>query len=58
MRCYHRILDLKNKHIDLKVLNILVFTVQNNMIDEDNKPVTNHMECLLKLFGRLTSQVC
>lgn len=58
MKCYHRLLDLKNKHIDLEVLNILVQSVQNNIKDRFDRPASLHRKCLLQLFGRLTSQVC
>jgi len=51
-------LDLKNKHIDLEVLNILVQAVKNNVIDEKNRPASVHKKDLLQLFGRLASQVC
>lgn len=51
-------MDLKSKHIDLEVLNILVEAVQNNVKDENNRPASEHRKSLLQLFGRLTSQVC
>lgn len=58
MKCYHRLMDLKSKHIDLEVLNILVLAVQNNIKDENDRPASENRKCLLQLFGRLTSQVC
>lgn len=57
IKCYHRLLDLKNKHVDLEVLKILVQSVQNNVKDRFDKPGSLHRKCLLQLFGRLTSQV-
>ncbi|XP_025190484.1 tetratricopeptide repeat protein 27 [Melanaphis sacchari] len=57
IKCYHRLLDLKSKHIDLEVLRILVQAVQNNVKDENDRPASEHRKCLLQLFGRLTSQV-
>ncbi|XP_050066689.1 tetratricopeptide repeat protein 27 [Aphis gossypii] len=57
IKCYHRLLDLKSKHIDLEVLRILVQAIQNNVKDENDRPASEHRKCLLQLFGRLTSQV-
>ncbi|XP_050523724.1 tetratricopeptide repeat protein 27 [Daktulosphaira vitifoliae] len=57
IKCYHRLIDLKNKHVDLEVLQILVNAVQNDVKDENNRPVSDHKKSLLQLFGRLTSQV-
>lgn len=57
IKCYHRLLDLKSKHVDLEVLRILVQAVQNNVKDENDRPASEHRKCLLQLFGRLTSQV-
>lgn len=58
IKCYHRLMDLKNKHVDLEVLKILVLAVQNNVKDENDRPASEHRKSLLQLFGRLTSQVC
>ncbi|XP_050441456.1 tetratricopeptide repeat protein 27 [Adelges cooleyi] len=57
IKCYHRLLDLKNKHVDTEVLKILVQAVQTNVKDENDRPASEHRKCLLQLFGRLTSQV-
>ncbi|VVC46121.1 Tetratricopeptide repeat,Tetratricopeptide repeat-containing domain,Tetratricopeptide-like helical [Cinara cedri] len=57
MKCYHRLMDLKSKHVDLEVLSILVQAVKNNIKDENDRPASENRKCLLQLFGRLTSQV-
>jgi len=58
IKCYHRLIDLRSKHVDLEVLNILVKAVKNNIKDENDRPSSEHRKSLLQLFGRITSQVC
>ncbi|XP_063976451.1 tetratricopeptide repeat protein 27 [Diachasmimorpha longicaudata] len=57
IRCYHRILELKGKHIDLQVLNILTKAVGNDVIDADGQGSGKLMHKALELFGRITSMV-
>ncbi|XP_046384414.1 tetratricopeptide repeat protein 27 [Ischnura elegans] len=57
IRAYHRILDLKEKHVDTEVLEILVGAVVKNEPDNHGIPAGRLKEKSLALFGRLTSQV-
>ncbi|XP_048265483.1 tetratricopeptide repeat protein 27 [Bombus terrestris] len=55
IRCYHRILDLKNHHLDVQILDILTDAVLNNVNDSDGKPAQKLLPKVLELFGRITS---
>ncbi|CAK9809055.1 Tetratricopeptide repeat protein 27 [Anthophora quadrimaculata] len=55
IRCYHRILDLKNHHIDIEILNILTNAVLNNINDSDGNPAQKLLPKVLELFGRISS---
>ncbi|XP_012233056.1 tetratricopeptide repeat protein 27 [Linepithema humile] len=55
IRCYHRILDLKNSHLDVQVLQILVDAIINNINDAYGNPASLLLESSLELFGRITS---
>ena len=57
MRSYHRILDLKEKHVDIQVLRILVQAIAENKEDNYGEPVGRLAAAFQKLFGRLTAQV-
>ena len=57
IRAYHRILDLKEKHVDCEVLEILVNAITNNLQDNYEQPSFRLHGAALKLFGRLTGQV-
>ncbi|KAF7993408.1 hypothetical protein HCN44_007911 [Aphidius gifuensis] len=61
LRCYHRILDLKGKHVDIQVLEILTKSIIKNVKCKDSDGnVENSMKYLLKsleFYGRLTSLV-
>lgn len=54
IRCYHRILDLKGKHVDIEILRILVNAIGNNL---ENCDISLLKKQTLELFGRLTSLV-
>ncbi|XP_065208755.1 tetratricopeptide repeat protein 27 [Planococcus citri] len=54
IRCYHRLLDLRGKHVDVEVLRILVKGIGLVQVCND---VVSLREQALKLFGRLTSLV-
>lgn len=54
IRCYHRLLDLRGKHVDVEVLRILVKGIGLVQVCND---ATSLRDPALKLFGRLTSQV-
>lgn len=55
IRCYHRILDLKNNHLDIQVLQILTNAIINNIIDADENSASHLLQKSLELFGRITS---
>lgn len=57
IRCYHRILDLNEKHVDTEVLKILTKAIVNNMPDNQGNPTSRQRKKALELFGRLTGQV-
>ncbi|XP_067012232.2 tetratricopeptide repeat protein 27 isoform X2 [Anabrus simplex] len=57
IRAYHRILDLKGKHVDTEVLSILAKAVGNNLADNQGVPAGRLLSKALGLFGRLTGQV-
>lgn len=57
IRCYHRILDLKDRHIDEQILSILVSVVIKGIKDYKGQPATVHRKKALELFGRITSKV-
>ncbi|XP_011862842.1 PREDICTED: tetratricopeptide repeat protein 27 [Vollenhovia emeryi] len=57
IRCYHRILDLKNTHSDVPVLKILTNAIINNINDSDGNPASRLLKNTLELFGRITSNV-
>lgn len=57
IRCYHRILDLSEKHVDTEVLKILTNAIVKNLSDNEGNPTNRHRKKALELFGRLTSQV-
>ncbi|XP_024886619.1 tetratricopeptide repeat protein 27 [Temnothorax curvispinosus] len=55
IRSYHRILDLKNNHSDIQVLQILTNAIINNVNDADGNPASRLLQNTLELFGRITS---
>ena len=55
IRCYHRILDLKNHHLDVQILDILTNAVLNNINDSDGNFTQKLLPKVLELFGRITS---
>ncbi|XP_076685690.1 tetratricopeptide repeat protein 27-like [Andrena cerasifolii] len=57
IRCYHRILDLKNHHLDVQVLDILTRAILNNINDSDGNPAQRLLPKTLELFGRISSSV-
>ncbi|XP_046664658.1 tetratricopeptide repeat protein 27 [Homalodisca vitripennis] len=57
IRSYHRILDLKEKHLDLEVLKILKTVAVRENSNVGNLEIKMLRKQVLKLFGRLTSQV-
>ncbi|XP_012148479.2 tetratricopeptide repeat protein 27 [Megachile rotundata] len=57
IRCYHRILDLKNHHLDIQILDILTNAVLNNVNDSEGNSIQKLLPKILELFGRITSFV-
>lgn len=57
IRCYHRILDLKNHHLDVQVLDILTRAILNDINDSDGNPARRLLPRTLELFGRISSSV-
>lgn len=57
IRCYHRILELKGKHIDPQVLDILTKAVSRDVTDGDGVGSGKLLDKALELFGRITSMV-
>lgn len=55
IQCYHRILDLKNHHLDVQVLDILTCAILNNIKDSDGNPSQRLLPKALELFGRISS---
>ena len=54
---YHRLLDIKPKHLNLDSLKILVDSVVLNEFDALQCPCSRHRSKLVVLFGRVTSMV-
>ena len=53
----HRLLDLKNgKHIDCEVLCILVKAIDENLLDNYERPSKSFKKAALALFGRITAE--
>jgi tetratricopeptide (TPR) repeat protein len=54
---YHRILDLKDKHVDAQVLEIMAGAIAKDTPDNQDNPSSKYYADAMKLMGRLTSQV-
>ncbi|XP_078590930.1 tetratricopeptide repeat protein 27-like isoform X2 [Branchiostoma floridae x Branchiostoma japonicum] len=54
---YHRMLDLKDKHADVPVLEVLVDAVSRDLQDNSGRPASRLRGKAVELFGRLTSKV-
>ena len=57
IKSYNRLLDLKEKYVDIDVLKALKMSVEKNLTDPSNTPIHKHKQKILKLFGRITSIV-
>lgn len=57
IHCYHRILDLKDKHIDEQILTVLTTVIIKGVYDSHGKPAVEHRKKALELFGRITAKV-
>uniref|UniRef100_A0A158RDB1 AA_TRNA_LIGASE_II domain-containing protein n=1 Tax=Hydatigena taeniaeformis TaxID=6205 RepID=A0A158RDB1_HYDTA len=54
---YHRLIDLRHKHIDSQVLGMLTKAVSENLLDSKNCGAARFRKDLLTLLGRVTSTV-
>ncbi|KAL9953055.1 hypothetical protein ACROYT_G040407 [Oculina patagonica] len=54
---YHRLMDLREKYCDTEILGILVKAVNQGILDYQEQPASVFRPKMLKLMGRLTSQV-
>ncbi|XP_013420464.1 tetratricopeptide repeat protein 27 [Lingula anatina] len=57
IRAYHRLLDIRDKHEDPLVLEILVKAINQDLSDAQDKPASKLRSKALELFGRITSKV-
>lgn len=58
IKSYHRLLDLKEKYVDIEVLRIICNAVENNITCANNEPIYTLKSKILQLYGRLVSLVC
>jgi tetratricopeptide (TPR) repeat protein len=57
IRAYHRLLDLKDKYVDIGVLKALSLSVQKDMNDANGVSIYNNKQKILELFGRISSMI-
>ena len=57
IKAYHRLIELKHKHEDVEVLEVLVKTITENIPDSNGQPSGYLKPKALELFGRITSVV-
>ncbi|KFM69476.1 Tetratricopeptide repeat protein 27, partial [Stegodyphus mimosarum] len=57
LRAWHRLLDIKGKHQDSEILEILVNAIRNDLPDINGCPASRLKKRALQLFGRLTSLI-
>lgn len=58
IQCYNKLLDLKQEHLDIQVLQILANAVIKDIKNADGKPCRNSLlQPMLQLFGRITSRI-
>ncbi|KAK3576768.1 hypothetical protein CHS0354_014583 [Potamilus streckersoni] len=57
IQAYHRLIDLKDKWLDLEVLSILVLAITNNINDAQGNPSSRYRQKVQELFGRITAKV-
>lgn len=55
IRAYHNLLDLKEKYLNLNILNILVLNVCNDMNDCDGQTSNKFLQKTRELIGRVTA---
>lgn len=57
IKAYHRLLDLKEKYVDIDVLDALCKSVRKNLTDPNDVSIRKYKQKILELFGRITSLV-
>ena len=57
IKAYHRLIDLKEKYVDVEVLGALSSSVRRHLKDANDVSILKYKEKILKLFGRITSLV-
>ncbi len=57
IRAYHRLIDLREKHVDPQALGLIAKAVVENVPDIDGRGANRHSKDLLALFGRATATV-
>ena len=57
IKAYNRLLDLKDKYIDIDVLKALKTSVEKNLTDTNGISILKHKQKILQLFGRITSLI-
>ncbi|CAG9862170.1 unnamed protein product [Phyllotreta striolata] len=55
IRAYHRLLDLKEKYINVEVLNVLVYNVCNDLNDCEGQSCRRFLKKTRELLGRVTA---
>lgn len=55
IRAYHNLLDLKEKYLNIDILNILVYNVCNDMNDSEGQPCKKLLQKTRELIGRITA---
>lgn len=54
---YHRLIELRQKHVDPQILGVLVKAVSEDLPDNKGRGASKYREELLNLFGHVTSTV-
>jgi len=57
LKAYHRLLDIKEKYVDIDVLKALSVSVEKNLKDPNGNSILKFRSKILQLFGRITSLV-
>ncbi|CAH1155646.1 unnamed protein product [Phaedon cochleariae] len=55
IRAYHMLLDLKEKYLNIEVLNVLVYNVCNDVNDVEGQPAQRFLQKTRELLGRVTA---
>ncbi|XP_063930984.1 tetratricopeptide repeat protein 27-like [Zophobas morio] len=55
IRAYHRLIDLKEKYLNIEVLNVLVYSVCNDSNDFDGNSARQFLQKTRELVGRVTA---